>query len=187
AGPAGDRGCRRVPPAIRRGSGPDRYHRIPSRNRSTGLYAHREWRAHAHDLGVSWAAGLRRQPVRATRRRPGWRIDAYQEDCRHRRELSQRNRDPQFLSPVLTAASVHLDTAIPNFVVQEYARTDETNKWSGFQGVLQRQGGYLLPPENPGLGIRLVDTTLDGPLGPLGHRPLHHIPQRSDGSVVYAV
>src|SRR5439155_19614612 len=72
-----------------------------------------------------------------------------------------------FLGPVLTAASVHLDTAIPNFVVQEYARTDETNKWSGFQGVLQRQGGYLLPPENPGLGIRLVDTTLDGPLGPL--------------------
>jgi len=92
-----------------------------------------------------------------------------------------------FLGPVLTAASVHLDTAIPNFVVQEYARTDETNKWSGFQGVLQRQGGYLLPPENPGLGIRLVDTTLDGPLGPLGDRPLHHIPQRSDGSVVYAV
>jgi galactonate dehydratase len=92
-----------------------------------------------------------------------------------------------FLGPVLTAASVHLDTAIPNFVVQEYARTDETDKWSGFQGVLQRQGGYLLPPEDPGLGIRLVDTTVDGPLGPLGDRPLHQIPLRSDGSVVYAV
>ena len=92
-----------------------------------------------------------------------------------------------FLGPVLTAAAVHLDTAIPNFVVQEYARTDETDRWSGFEGVLQRQGGYLLPPEVPGLGIRLVDTTVDGPLGPLGDRPLHDIPLREDGSIVYAV
>lgn len=92
-----------------------------------------------------------------------------------------------FLGPVLTAAAVHLDTAIPNFVVQEYARTDETSKWSGFQGVLQRHGGYLLPPELPGLGIRLVDTTVAESLAPLGNRPLHQIPIRSDGSVVYAV
>jgi galactonate dehydratase len=60
-------------------------------------------------------------------------------------------------------------------------------KWSGFQGVLQRHGGYLQPPEAPRLGIRLVDTTVDVPLGPLGDRPLHDIPLRSDGSVVYAV
>jgi galactonate dehydratase len=92
-----------------------------------------------------------------------------------------------FLGPVLTAAAVHLDTAIPNFVVQEYARTDETSKWSGFSGVLQRQGGYLLPPEAPGLGVRLVDTSVDGSLHPLGDRALHDIPLRSDGSVVYAV
>ncbi len=92
-----------------------------------------------------------------------------------------------YLGPVLTAAAVHLDTAIPNFVVQEYARTDETDRWSGFEGVLRRQGGYLLPPERPGLGIRLVDTTVDSPLGPLGDRPLHEIPLRTDGSVVYSV
>jgi len=92
-----------------------------------------------------------------------------------------------FLGPVLTAAAVHLDTAIPNFVVQEYARTDETDKWRGFAGVLKRQGGYLLPPEVPGLGLRLVDTTVSEPLGPLGTRPQWDIPLRSDGSVVYAV
>jgi galactonate dehydratase len=92
-----------------------------------------------------------------------------------------------FLGPVLTAAAVHLDTSIPNFVVQEYARTDETDKWSGFSGVLQRKGGYLYPPEAPGLGLKLVDTTVDGPLGPLGARALHDIPVRADGSVVYAV
>jgi galactonate dehydratase len=92
-----------------------------------------------------------------------------------------------FLGPVLTAAAVHLDTAIPNFVVQEYARTDEDAKWSGFSGVLQRQGGYLYPPDAPGLGLKLVETTVNGPLGPLGDRPLKDIPLRSDGSVVYAV
>ena len=92
-----------------------------------------------------------------------------------------------FLGPVLTAAAVHLDTAIPNFVVQEYARTDEQPKWRGFHGVLRRQGGYLLPPEVPGLGLRLVETTADEPLGPLGTRPVHEIPHRADGSVVYAV
>ena len=92
-----------------------------------------------------------------------------------------------FLGPVLTAAAVHLDTSIPNFVVQEYARTDESDKWDGFEGVLRRQGGYLLPPERPGLGVRLVEATANGPLGPLGDRPLHQIPLRADGSVVYAV
>ena len=30
-----------------------------------------------------------------------------------------------FLGPVLTAASVHLDVSIPNFIVQEYSRVDE--------------------------------------------------------------
>jgi len=92
-----------------------------------------------------------------------------------------------YLGPVLTAAAVHLDTSIPNFVVQEYTLSDESNKWSGFSGILQRQGGYLLPPEVPGLGPRLDSTVVDEPLGPLGHKPLHDIPTRSDGSVVYAV
>jgi galactonate dehydratase len=92
-----------------------------------------------------------------------------------------------YLGPVLTSAAVHLDTAIPNFVVQEYARTDESDKWSGFSGVLKRQGGYLYPPDAPGLGVKLVDTHVDAPLGPLGQRHLQDIPLRADGSVVYAV
>src|SRR5262249_61757993 len=92
-----------------------------------------------------------------------------------------------FPARCLPAAAAHLDTPIPTFVVQEYARTDEANKWPGFDGVLRRQGGYLLPPERPGLGVRLVDASANGPLGPLGERPLHEIPLRADGSVVYAV
>jgi galactonate dehydratase len=92
-----------------------------------------------------------------------------------------------FLGPVLTAAAVQLDTSIPNFVVQEYARTDESNKWSGFSGVLKRQGGYLYPQDTPGLGVKLVDASANGPLGPLGDRHIKDIPLRADGSVVYAV
>jgi len=92
-----------------------------------------------------------------------------------------------FLGPVLTAAAVQLDTSIPNFVVQEYARTDESNKWSGFSGVLKRQGGYIYPQDAPGLGVKLVDTSANGPLGPLGERHIKDIPLRADGSVVYAV
>jgi galactonate dehydratase len=92
-----------------------------------------------------------------------------------------------FLGPVLTAAAVHLDTAIPNFVVQEYTRADESTRWGGFEGVLRREGGYLIPPQVPGLGVRLVQPSADGALGPLGTRPLHDIPLRADGSVAYAV
>ena len=94
-----------------------------------------------------------------------------------------------FLGPVLTTAAVHLDTAIPNFVVQEYSRVDESASWNNvLQGVLRREGGYLIPPEVPGLGVRMVQQpAVDGALGPLGTRPLHDIPLRADGSVVYAV
>jgi galactonate dehydratase len=92
-----------------------------------------------------------------------------------------------FLGPVLTAAAVHLDTSIPNFVVQEYTLADESPRWSGFEGVLRRQGGYLLPPEVPGLGIKLARASVDAVLAPLGGQPLHNIPVRQDGSVVYAV
>jgi galactonate dehydratase len=89
-----------------------------------------------------------------------------------------------FLGPVLTAASAHLDIAIPNFVVQEYSLIDERAA-AAFPGTLRRAGGYLPVPEAPGLGVRLDESKL-GSLAPL-ERPLHRIPLRADGSVVYAV
>jgi galactonate dehydratase len=92
-----------------------------------------------------------------------------------------------FLGPVLTAAAVHLDTSIPNFVVQEYTLSDESPKWSAFEGILRRDGGYLIPPEVPGLGIKLTTTSVPDDLSPLNGRPVHDIPVRRDGSVVYAV
>lgn len=87
-----------------------------------------------------------------------------------------------FLGPILTAASVHLDVSVPNFVVQEYSMLDEEVA-EAFPGTLRRQGGYLPVPEAPGLGVRLDETKLKG-------RPMLDsagLPLRADGSVAYAV
>ncbi|MGH2461068.1 MAG: mandelate racemase/muconate lactonizing enzyme family protein [Chloroflexota bacterium] len=90
-----------------------------------------------------------------------------------------------FLGPVLTAASVHLDTSIPNFLVQEYSKVDEEPKSSAFLGTLRRQGGYLPVPDLPGLGVRL-DPERSAEVEPVipGNREL---PLRADGSVAYSV
>src|SRR5204863_1882667 len=65
-----------------------------------------------------------------------------------------------FLGPVLTAASVHLDISIPNFIVQEYSKVDEGALAAAFPGTLKRSGGYLEVPEAPGLGVRLDPSQL---------------------------
>ena len=87
-----------------------------------------------------------------------------------------------FLGPVLTAASVHLDVAVPNFVVQEYSKVDEQVA-EAFPGTLKREGGYLPLPEAPGLGVRLDESKLK-------ERPMldpNRLPRRADGSVAYSV
>lgn len=90
-----------------------------------------------------------------------------------------------FLGPVLTAASVHLDVSVPNFVVQEYSMVDEAPTSACFTSALRRTGGYLNVPEAPGLGVTL-DVQAAGHLGPRrGDR--YSIPLRNDGSVAYAV
>ena len=90
-----------------------------------------------------------------------------------------------FLGPVLTAAAVHLDISIPNFLVQEYSKTDEGPESGIFVGTLQRQGGYLPAPAAPGLGIRLDDELVAAL--PAHERDSLAIPLRADGSVAYAV
>ena len=94
-----------------------------------------------------------------------------------------------FLGPVLTAASVHLDTCIPNFVTQEYSKYDESPESAVYRTALKRDGGFLPVPEMPGLGIELDDATLvqaqQESVGPvrLSQQPL----LRSDGSVASSV
>jgi galactonate dehydratase len=89
-----------------------------------------------------------------------------------------------FLGPVLTTASAHLDVSIPNFAVQEYSLVDEAESSAIFEGALRRRGGYLDIPERPGLGIRIDERRLTE----IGRTSmLREPPLRRDGSVAYSV
>ncbi|MYA70070.1 mandelate racemase/muconate lactonizing enzyme family protein [Candidatus Poribacteria bacterium] len=90
-----------------------------------------------------------------------------------------------FLGPLITAASLHLDTSIPNFITQEYTKGDESEDFAVYKVAYQREGGYIPIPEVPGLGIELDDSLIEqNPYQPMntGTTPL-----REDGSVAYAV
>ena len=90
-----------------------------------------------------------------------------------------------FLGPLITAASLHLDTSIPNFITQEYTKGDESEQFAVYKVAYQREGGYIPIPEAPGLGIALDDSLIEEtPYQPMntGTTPL-----REDGSVAYAV
>ena len=90
-----------------------------------------------------------------------------------------------FLGPLITAASLHLDTSIPNFITQEYTKADESEQFAVYKVAYQREGGYIPIPEAPGLGIELDDSLIEEtPYQPMntGTTPL-----REDGSVAYAV
>lgn len=89
-----------------------------------------------------------------------------------------------FLGPVLTAASVHLDVAIPNVIVQEYTAADSTAT-GVVRSELRREGGWLPLPTVPGLGVELVEGAL--PRVDLVGRQLADIPLRADGSVAFSV
>jgi galactonate dehydratase len=89
-----------------------------------------------------------------------------------------------FLGPVLTAASVHLDVAIPNFVVLEYSLLDEGPATAAFPGALQRAGGYLPVPEAPGLGVELDESQQ---VSLWEHGDFRRLAYRADGSVALAV
>lgn len=90
-----------------------------------------------------------------------------------------------FLGPVITAASLHLDASIPNFVTQEYTKADESDAFAVYKVSYQREGGYIPIPEVPGLGVEINDDLIaETPFHPMntGTTPL-----REDGSVAYSV
>jgi galactonate dehydratase len=60
------------------------------------------------------------------------------------------------LSCVLTAACVQLDAAVHNIALQEYPGDEYDNpKRDLVKEPLKREGGYLLVPDTPGIGIEL--------------------------------
>ena len=90
-----------------------------------------------------------------------------------------------FLGPLITAASLHFDASIPNFITQEYSKGDEAPHNAVYQYAHQREGGYIPIPDAPGLGVELVEDLIDKtPFTPINKAST---PLRSDGSVSYSV
>lgn len=91
-----------------------------------------------------------------------------------------------YLGALLTAASVHLDVSIPNFLTQEYQLQDESPGPADavFVTSLVRDGGYMLAPEAPGLGVELD-------MGLLAAAPARYLPStlplREDGAPAMAL
>ena len=91
-----------------------------------------------------------------------------------------------YLSPLLTAAAVHLAVSIPNFLTQEYHLLDESQHPGTvlFRTSIRREGGYIATPEAPGLGVEL-DEALVAQAPPAEHS-LDIGLYRDDGSPAYA-
>ena len=64
------------------------------------------------------------------------------------------------LSPISTAACVQLDACIPNFALQEYTGESESPKSELLLNKLKLENGYLLVPNEPGLGITLNEESI---------------------------
>ena len=61
------------------------------------------------------------------------------------------------LGPVSTAACLQLAACIPNFALQEYPLGENVPPKSEMvKSVLKREGGYLVIPDAPGIGIELA-------------------------------
>ncbi|MBA46716.1 MAG: galactokinase [Dehalococcoidia bacterium] len=83
------------------------------------------------------------------------------------------------LSPVSTAACVQLDASIPNFALQEFTGEDMPPKSDLIMNPIKLDNGYLIVPEEPGLGITLNEEALT-----LGENPkILDTPIGFDGSV----
>lgn len=71
------------------------------------------------------------------------------------------------LGPVSTAAYLQLAACIPNFTLQEYPLGEDTPPKSEIvTRPLRREGGYLLIPTTPGIGIELAEDAAGEALGP---------------------
>jgi galactonate dehydratase len=91
-----------------------------------------------------------------------------------------------FQGPLITAAAIHLDVSIPNFLTQEYLRLDESPRPADavFRTACKRVGGYIPAPEAPGIGVTLDEELLGKALP--AYMPYTTV-FRTDGSPALAI
>ena len=70
------------------------------------------------------------------------------------------------LSPISTAACVQLDASIPNFALQEYTGESEYPKKDLIINPIKLDKGYLIVPDEVGLGITINEESLKTPENP---------------------
>ena len=91
-----------------------------------------------------------------------------------------------YLGPVITAAACNIDTSIPNFITQEFSLDDEKEKNNYLISSLKREGGYILTPDKPGLGVEIDKEKIKSvPYEPLDLN--NQVPYRYDGSNAFSV
>lgn len=86
------------------------------------------------------------------------------------------------LGPVSTAACLQIAASIPNFALQEYPLGEDVPPKSEIvKNRLQRDGGYLIIPDSPGIGIELVEDAAER----FPYKPREFVTRlHEDGSVV---
>lgn len=91
-----------------------------------------------------------------------------------------------FQGPLITAAAIHVDVSIPNFVTQEFLALDESPRPADavYRTACKRVGGYIPAPECIGHGVTL-DDALIGKATPV-YMPTNSL-VRVDGSPALAV
>ncbi|TDE08259.1 mandelate racemase/muconate lactonizing enzyme family protein [Jiangella asiatica] len=92
-----------------------------------------------------------------------------------------------FLGPGITAATLHVAVSTSNLLTMEYVTSDEDPaEIAVVSSAARRDGGHLLPPESPGLGIEI--TAGHAEVMPAEERPLTWAGLlRDDGSVATSV
>ena len=65
------------------------------------------------------------------------------------------------LSPVSTAACIQIAACIPNFALQEYPGENIPPKSEIVRSTLKCENGFLLIPEEPGIGVELNEESAE--------------------------
>jgi galactonate dehydratase len=85
------------------------------------------------------------------------------------------------LSPLSTVVALHLDTTVPNFLIQEFVRSGERKDilTTTVENVVD---GYMEPPRGPGWGVELNEDYLRS--RPFIQRRMFPLNFAEDGSIV---